>query len=119
MVVSSANRQGSAGRAAASILRPDELFVRPGSGATALSDPALTKVNPMSQLPALILPSGELMTESSAILIWLADDHPEARFSVEHITQYAEQRTRLYYRGRNAISDKFPDYLRLTGDRGD
>jgi GST-like protein len=42
---------------------------------------ALAAVNPMRQLPALVLPSGELMTESAAILIWLADDHPEARLS--------------------------------------
>ena len=41
----------------------------------------LRKVNPMMQVPALILPGGELMTESSAILTWLADSHPEARFS--------------------------------------
>jgi GST-like protein len=42
---------------------------------------ALARVNPMRQLPALILPGGELMTESAAILIWLADDHPEARLA--------------------------------------
>jgi hypothetical protein len=47
------------------------------------------------------------------------DDHPKAGFSVEHIAQYAEQRTRLHYRSGNAISDEFPDRLRLTGDRGD
>ncbi|MDB5479924.1 MAG: glutathione S-transferase [Caulobacteraceae bacterium] len=34
--------------------------------------------NPMAQVPALLLPSGELMTESAAILIWLADAHPAA-----------------------------------------
>ena len=44
-------------------------------------DPALARLNPMRQVPALILPSGELMTESSAILIWLADSHPEARLA--------------------------------------
>lgn len=33
------------------------------------------KVNPMKQVPALILPGGQLMTESAAILIWLADTH--------------------------------------------
>ena len=44
-------------------------------------DPALERVNPMRQVPALILPGGELITESAAILIWLADDHPEARLS--------------------------------------
>jgi GST-like protein len=44
-------------------------------------DPALYAANPMRQVPALILPGGELMTESSAILIWLADSHPEARLA--------------------------------------
>ncbi len=44
-------------------------------------DDRLEAVNPMRQVPALVLPSGELMTESAAILIWLADDHPEARLS--------------------------------------
>src|SRR5436305_13842232 len=39
------------------------------------------RVNPMRQVPALILPSGELMTESAAILIWLADGHPQSRLS--------------------------------------
>ncbi|MGC1301733.1 MAG: glutathione S-transferase family protein [Caulobacteraceae bacterium] len=34
--------------------------------------------NPLGQIPALLLPSGELMTESAAILIWLADAHPQA-----------------------------------------
>lgn len=34
------------------------------------------KVNPLRQVPALVLPSRELMTESAAILIWLADSHP-------------------------------------------
>ena len=42
---------------------------------------ALRQVNPMMQVPAVILPGGELMTESAAILIWLADSHPEARLS--------------------------------------
>jgi GST-like protein len=32
----------------------------------------------MRQVPALVLPSGELMTESAAILIHLAERHPEA-----------------------------------------
>ncbi|MFT4254710.1 MAG: glutathione S-transferase family protein [Caulobacter sp.] len=36
-------------------------------------------VNPMKQIPALVTPDGETITESAAILIWLADNHPEAR----------------------------------------
>ncbi|MET3180657.1 UNVERIFIED_ORG: GST-like protein [Variovorax guangxiensis] len=35
-------------------------------------------INPMRQVPALVLPSGEVMTESAAILIWLGDRYPEA-----------------------------------------
>jgi GST-like protein len=38
-------------------------------------------VNPMRQVPALVLPSGEVMTESSAILMWLAEQHPDGRLA--------------------------------------
>lgn len=38
-------------------------------------------VNPLKQVPALALPSGEVMTESAAILLWLADAHPRARLA--------------------------------------
>jgi GST-like protein len=51
----------------------------------ALNDPTremrAVAVNPLRQVPALILPSGEVMTESAAILIYLADLHPQARLS--------------------------------------
>jgi GST-like protein len=38
-------------------------------------------VNPMRQIPTLVLPGGEVMTESAAILIHLADLHPAARLA--------------------------------------
>ena len=38
-------------------------------------------VNPMRQVPALVLPSGQVMTESAAVLMWLAEQHPEARLA--------------------------------------
>jgi GST-like protein len=46
----------------------------------------MAAVNPLRQVPALVLPSngsgaGELMTESAAILIQLADSHPGAGLS--------------------------------------
>jgi GST-like protein len=51
-------------------------------GETVLRDvahnPAVFTVNPLGQVPALVLPSGEVMTESAAILIWLADRYPGA-----------------------------------------
>lgn len=37
--------------------------------------------NPMRQVPTLVLPDGEVVTESAAILIDLADRHPEAALS--------------------------------------
>jgi len=45
------------------------------------TDERLARINPMRQVPALVLPGGELMTESAAILTWLADAHPEARLA--------------------------------------
>jgi GST-like protein len=42
---------------------------------------AIARVNPMEQLAALILPNGEVMTESAAILIYLADSHAASRLS--------------------------------------
>ena len=51
----------------------------------ALSSPARDQraatVNPMRQVPALVLPGGEILTESAAILIWLADRYPDARMA--------------------------------------
>ena len=41
----------------------------------------VAKVNPMLQVPALVLPSGEVLTESAAILMWLAEQHPQARLA--------------------------------------
>ena len=43
-------------------------------------DQVLT-ANPMRQVPALVLASGEAITESAAILIWLAEQHPQARLA--------------------------------------
>lgn len=37
------------------------------------------RVNPLVQIPALVLPGGEVLTESGAILTWLADRYPDAR----------------------------------------
>src|ERR1044072_1974608 len=38
-------------------------------------------VTPLKQIPALVTPGGEPRTESAALLIWLADQHPEARLA--------------------------------------
>ncbi|TCH97102.1 glutathione S-transferase family protein [Roseococcus sp. SYP-B2431] len=36
------------------------------------------KLNPMGRIPTLVLPDGTVVTESAAILVTLADRHPEA-----------------------------------------
>jgi GST-like protein len=58
---------------------PYELIEAPTSEP---DDPAggdrVLAANPMRQVPALVLPSGEIMTESAAILIWLAEQASEA-----------------------------------------
>lgn len=40
--------------------------------------PAYRRINPMGRLPTLLLPDGTVVTESLAILVTLADRHPEA-----------------------------------------
>lgn len=53
-------------------------------GATWASEAARQRVgeqNAMRQIPTLILPGGEVLTESAAILVYLADAHPQSRLS--------------------------------------
>ncbi len=39
---------------------------------------AYTDINPLGQVPALVMPDGSVMTESAAILVYLCDLHTEA-----------------------------------------
>ena len=39
------------------------------------------RINPCQQVPALMLPDGSIMTETSAMLLHIADAHPEARLA--------------------------------------
>jgi GST-like protein len=48
---------------------------------TPTTDPIGAPGTPMGQIPALRLPAGEMMTESAAILIWLADANPASGLS--------------------------------------
>jgi glutathione S-transferase/GST-like protein len=42
---------------------------------------AFLSVNPMGQIPALVLPDGTLMTETAAMLVHIAGRHPEAKLA--------------------------------------
>jgi glutathione S-transferase len=46
-------------------------------GEDSRAPPGYLAVNPMGQVPALVLPDGTMMAESAAITIYLADRHPE------------------------------------------
>lgn len=53
-------------------------------GETWVSEAARQRVgeqNAMRQIPTLVLPGGETLTESAAILLYLADAHPAARLA--------------------------------------
>lgn len=45
------------------------------------TDAEAGRLNPQRQLPALVLASGEVITESAAILLYLAEAHPQARLA--------------------------------------
>jgi GST-like protein len=47
--------------------------------------------NPMRQVPALVLPTGEVLTESAAILVRLGELHPEARLAPGHTDPHRGQ----------------------------
>jgi GST-like protein len=50
-----------------------EGFDRPGP-----AHDVLRAVNPLAQVPTLVLPDGRVLTESAAITLWLAETHPDA-----------------------------------------
>ncbi|MFZ5721364.1 MAG: glutathione S-transferase family protein [Pseudomonadota bacterium] len=47
--------------------------------------------NPMRQVPALVLPTGEVLTESAAILVRLGELHPEAGLAPGHTDPHRGQ----------------------------
>lgn len=55
-----------------------EYLPREGDGSVPAS---FAQINPMRQIPALILPDGTVMTESGSILIYLADGMPQANLA--------------------------------------
>lgn len=52
---------------------PYELVPAGGNNSEAAVQAAMTGVNPVLQVPAMVLPSGEVMTETAAMTLYLAD----------------------------------------------
>ena len=59
---------------------PYHLVEQPDLDALARNE-AFAAVNPLRQVPVMVFPGGELMTESAAMLIWLADRYPDAHLA--------------------------------------
>ena len=77
--------------AALTLLGIEYRLVEGATWAEAAARERVAPVNAMRQVPTLILPDGEVMTESAAILIWLADRHPQARLApAPHDAQRAQ-----------------------------
>lgn len=64
--------------AALTLLDLPYTLVEGATWAEAQARERVAPANPMRQIPTLVLPDGEVMTESAAILIYLADLHPAA-----------------------------------------
>ncbi|HEX7886256.1 MAG TPA: glutathione S-transferase family protein [Phenylobacterium sp.] len=75
--------QGSGGVAVEAALTligtPFELVETPTFDPASRADgDRVLAANPLRQVPVLLTPGGETLTESAAILIWLAEQHPQA-----------------------------------------
>jgi GST-like protein len=96
---------------------PYELIDGEGPGRYDIAGPA----NPLRQIPTLVLPGGEVMTESAAMLIWLADRYPEGRLAPAPL----HRRRAAYLRWMTFVSSAIyalawvrNDPLRLVSDAG-
>ena len=69
--------------AALEILDLDYEFVEADPLGDAANRDRVASVNPVGQVPALILPNDDVMTESAAILIYLGDHYPEFELAPE------------------------------------
>jgi GST-like protein len=73
----------------------------------------LKRVNPIAQIPTLVLDDGSILTESAAILIHLGLAHPESGLLASDPAQRAQQIRGLVYIGANCYAGigilDFPD----------
>lgn len=50
-------------------------------GPNGVDDPRLAAINPLYQVPTMVMTTGEIMTESSAIILLLADRYPNSELA--------------------------------------
>ena len=75
----------------AALLKAGAMFTIEPVDYSKCQDPSFRRVNPLGQVPALILPNGfTLMTESAAMCIHLASEFPKAKLAPPpHTAEYA------------------------------
>lgn len=101
---------GSRGSGSAAIemaLRACELpykLVRASSWEPDSAQAELARVNPLQQIPTLVLPDGTVMSESAAILIHLALTQPASRLLPEHPSERARALRGLAFIASNCYS---------------
>lgn len=78
--------------AAMTLLGLDYQVVESAPWGTAGERANARRYNPLGQVPTLVLPGGEVMTESAAILLWLGD-----RYAVAGLAPRPEDRRRVAY----------------------
>jgi GST-like protein len=64
----------------------------------------LKRVNPLGQIPTLVLPDGSVMSESAAILIHLGLEHPESGLLPQDPSQRAQTLRGLVFIAANCYS---------------
>lgn len=65
---------------------------------------ALVRINPLGQIPTLVLPDGTVLTESGAILLHLGLEHPEAGLLPVEPSRRAQALRGLVYIAANCYS---------------
>lgn len=64
----------------------------------------LKSINPLMQVPTLVLPDATLLTESAAIMIWLGLAYPQSGLLAKAVNQRAVQLRSLAYIAANCYS---------------
>src|SRR4051812_6084057 len=82
----------------------DATLVDAASWQESLGLDALKRVNPLAQIPTLILDDGSALTESAAILIHLGLAHPQSGLLASEPVQRAQQIRGLVYIAANCYA---------------
>ncbi len=75
----------------------------------------LLKVNPLGQIPTLVLEDGSALSESAAILIHLGSAHPEAGLLPQDLSARAQAMRGLVFIRRTAMRRSASSTIRSAG----